>query len=103
MANKERIHNALEGKPVDRMPVTVLSNQLYYQDHFKCRGFIMCAGSPITPFMTLEKSSSFAGGFRMAIFLQYIFLVTLANSILPMLLDESDCLNKGRSGMEGQR
>ncbi len=39
----------------------------------------------------------------MAIFLQYIFLVTLANSTLPMLLDESDCLNKGQSGMEGQR
>ena len=34
MTNKERIHNALEGKPVDRMPVTVLYNQLYYQDHF---------------------------------------------------------------------
>lgn len=34
MTNKERIHNALKGKPVDRMPVTVLYNQLYYQDHF---------------------------------------------------------------------
>ena len=34
MTNKERIYNALEGKPVDRMPVTVLYNQLYYQDHF---------------------------------------------------------------------
>ncbi len=34
MTNKERIHNALEGKTVDRMSVTVLYNQLYYQDHF---------------------------------------------------------------------
>jgi uroporphyrinogen decarboxylase len=34
MTNKERIHNVLEGKPVDRMPVTVLYNHLYHQDHF---------------------------------------------------------------------
>ncbi len=32
--NKERIHSSLEGKPVDRMPVTVLYNQLYFMDHF---------------------------------------------------------------------
>jgi len=34
MTPKERIRNALEGKPVDRMPVTVLYNDLYYCDHF---------------------------------------------------------------------
>jgi len=32
--SKERIHAALEGKPVDRMPVTVLYNQLYHLDYF---------------------------------------------------------------------
>ncbi len=34
MTPKERVKNALEGKPVDRMPVTVLYNDLYYCDHF---------------------------------------------------------------------
>lgn len=34
MNSKERIHAALEGRPVDRMPVTVLYNQLYQLDHF---------------------------------------------------------------------
>ncbi len=34
MTAKERINNALEGKTVDRMPVTVLYNQLYFRDHF---------------------------------------------------------------------
>jgi uroporphyrinogen decarboxylase len=34
MTNKERIHRVLEGKTIDRMPVTVLYNQLYYLDHF---------------------------------------------------------------------
>ncbi|MCX6992087.1 MAG: hypothetical protein NT011_02975 [Kiritimatiellaeota bacterium] len=32
--SKERIHAALEGRPVDRMPATVLYNQLYHLDHF---------------------------------------------------------------------
>jgi len=35
MTGKERIHAALEGKPVDRMPVTALYNQLYHLDHFE--------------------------------------------------------------------
>jgi len=34
MNSKERMHAALEGRPVDRMPVTVLYNQLYHRDHF---------------------------------------------------------------------
>jgi len=34
MTNKEKIHAVLEGKPTDRMPVTVLYNQLYHLDHF---------------------------------------------------------------------
>ena len=34
MTNKERVHAALEGRPVDRMPVTVLYNQLYHLDHY---------------------------------------------------------------------
>ena len=34
MNNKERLHAALEGRPVDRAPVTVLYNQLYHLDHF---------------------------------------------------------------------
>ncbi len=34
MTDKERIYNSLEGKPIDRMPVTVLYNQLYFMDHF---------------------------------------------------------------------
>ena len=34
MNSKERMHAALAGRPVDRMPVTVLYNQLYYRDHF---------------------------------------------------------------------
>ncbi len=33
MTNKQRVHAALEGKPVDRCPVTVSYNQLYFQDH----------------------------------------------------------------------
>ena len=33
MTNKQRVLNALEGKPVDRCPVTAIYNQLYYQDH----------------------------------------------------------------------
>src|SRR5512132_1600817 len=32
--HKRRIYAALEGKPVDRMPVTSLYNQLYILDHF---------------------------------------------------------------------
>jgi uroporphyrinogen-III decarboxylase len=32
--DKERVHAALEGKPVDRMPVTVLYKPLYDADHF---------------------------------------------------------------------
>ncbi len=34
MTNKQRVHAALEGKPVDRCPVTSLYNFLYQQDHF---------------------------------------------------------------------
>ena len=34
MTNKQRVHAALEGKPVDRCPVTSLHNFLYQQDHF---------------------------------------------------------------------
>ncbi len=34
MNSKERVHAALEGRPVDRVPVTVLYNQLYHDDHF---------------------------------------------------------------------
>jgi hypothetical protein len=34
MTSKERVHAALEGKPVDRFPVTSLYHYLYYQDHF---------------------------------------------------------------------
>jgi len=34
MTAKQRVHAALEGRPVDRPPVTALYNHLYYQDHF---------------------------------------------------------------------
>jgi len=34
MTNKERVIAALQGNPVDRMPVTSLYNMLYHQDHF---------------------------------------------------------------------
>lgn len=34
MNNKQRVHAALEGKPVDRCPVTSLYNFLYQLDHF---------------------------------------------------------------------
>jgi len=34
MTSKQRVHAALEGRPVDRPPVTALYNMLYYQDHF---------------------------------------------------------------------
>lgn len=34
MTDKERVNNTLEGKPVDRMPVSVLYSNLYFQDHF---------------------------------------------------------------------
>ncbi len=34
MTNKERVHAALEGGPVDRYPVTVLYSFLYHMDHF---------------------------------------------------------------------
>ena len=34
MTNKERVHAALAGKPVDRYPVTSLYNFLYQDDHF---------------------------------------------------------------------
>lgn len=34
MTAKQRVHFALEGKPVDRFPVTVCYNQLYCRDHF---------------------------------------------------------------------
>jgi len=34
MNEKERLHATLEGKPVDRLPVTVLYNMLYHNDHF---------------------------------------------------------------------
>ena len=35
MNRKDRVHATLEGKPVDRYPVTVLYNQLYNRDHFE--------------------------------------------------------------------
>lgn len=34
MNSKERMHAVLEGKPVDRFPVTVPYSHLYFQDHF---------------------------------------------------------------------
>ncbi|MCM8830457.1 MAG: uroporphyrinogen decarboxylase family protein [Candidatus Omnitrophica bacterium] len=34
MTPKERIYGALEGRPVDLMPVAVLYSHLYFQDHF---------------------------------------------------------------------
>jgi len=34
MTSKERVHAALEGKPVDGMPVAALYCQLYHLDHF---------------------------------------------------------------------
>ncbi len=34
MTSKQRVHAALEGKPVDRCPVTSLYGFLYQQDHF---------------------------------------------------------------------
>jgi uroporphyrinogen-III decarboxylase len=34
MTQKQRVHAALEGRRVDRPPVTALYNHLYYQDHF---------------------------------------------------------------------
>jgi uroporphyrinogen-III decarboxylase len=34
MTNKERVHAALEGRPVDRYPVTAAYNHLVYADHF---------------------------------------------------------------------
>jgi len=34
MTAKERVHAALEGRPVDRAPVTALYHMLYHQDHF---------------------------------------------------------------------
>ena len=34
MTNKQRVHAALEGRPVDRCPVTSLYCQLYHLDHF---------------------------------------------------------------------
>ena len=34
MNNKQRVHAILEGRPIDRTPVTSLYNFLYYQDHF---------------------------------------------------------------------
>ncbi len=34
MTNKQRVHAALEGRPVDRCPVTSLYNFLYQLDHF---------------------------------------------------------------------
>ena len=33
MTSKERVHADLDGKPVDRCPVTASYNQLYFQDH----------------------------------------------------------------------
>jgi hypothetical protein len=33
--SKQRVHAALSGQPVDRNPVTVLYNFLYYRDHFQ--------------------------------------------------------------------
>ncbi len=35
MNSKQRVHAALEGKPVDRNPVTVLYNFLYHRDHYE--------------------------------------------------------------------
>ena len=34
MTSKERVHAALEGRPVDRMPVGVMYRHLYEEDHF---------------------------------------------------------------------
>jgi uroporphyrinogen-III decarboxylase len=34
VTGKLRVHAALEGRPVDRMPVAALYSQLYHQDHF---------------------------------------------------------------------
>jgi uroporphyrinogen-III decarboxylase len=34
MKSKDRVHAVLEGKPVDRNPVTVLYSFLYHRDHF---------------------------------------------------------------------
>jgi hypothetical protein len=34
MNNRQRVHTALEGNPVDRCPVTASYNQLYYPDRF---------------------------------------------------------------------
>lgn len=34
MTNKQRVHAALDGKPVDRMPVGVMYGHLYELDHF---------------------------------------------------------------------
>ncbi|MFZ2655682.1 MAG: uroporphyrinogen decarboxylase family protein [Victivallales bacterium] len=34
MTDKERMHAALEGRPVDRTPGTMLYSMLYYRDHF---------------------------------------------------------------------
>ena len=34
MTSKERVHAALEGRPVDRLPVAVLYSYLYHLDHF---------------------------------------------------------------------
>jgi uroporphyrinogen-III decarboxylase len=34
MTSKERVHAALEGRPVDRTPATTLYNYLYHGDHF---------------------------------------------------------------------
>jgi hypothetical protein len=34
MTGKERVHAALEGRPVDRPPATSLYNYLYHCDHF---------------------------------------------------------------------
>lgn len=34
MNNKQRVLASLEGKPVDRYPITVLYNFLYFRDHF---------------------------------------------------------------------
>lgn len=33
MTSKQRVHAALEGRPVDRCPVTASYSQLYFQDH----------------------------------------------------------------------
>ena len=35
MNNKERMHACLEGRAVDRNPVTVFYSPLYYHDHFE--------------------------------------------------------------------